>query len=206
MAKIKVNILNHGKFFGMTTPVYGIEIDTQVYDMLKMINVRVEPYVEPKKPEVVAEEEKPTQKVEIREVTEPDGRVVIKPVIIDLETNEVVDPVADKQEDKVTVTEEVKVEETPAVEEEVADDVTLESLDPREMNPLYYIKKCPKKCTKDFYFPEDLADFTRKELLCILNYRGHYSKRTGARDALAAKFHDSKDVIIGKIIKTNKTE
>jgi hypothetical protein len=210
---IKVNILNHGKLFGITTPAYGVTLDSEAVSFLKELGMRIEPYVPPvqkpaEKPE--EKENKPKQHVEIQEVLE-NGVLIMKPVVV---SDEPVVPEAEKAEVNIAVDNPEPVKDID-VDIELVDDKkpaesgdekeypTLESLDPQEMNPLYYIKEAPEKCTKEVYTAEDLKDFTRKELLTVLNYRGHYSSRTGARDALAAKFHDNKDTIINKILKTN---
>ena len=206
---IKVNILNHGKLFGITTPAYGVTLDSEAVSFLKELGMRIEPYVPPvQKPE--EKENKPKQHVEIKEVLE-NGVLLMKPVVV---SDEPAAPEPEKTEVNIAVANPEPVKyfdsDIQAVDDEKLAESgdekeypTLESLDPQEMNPLYYIKEAPEKCTKEVYTAEDLKDFTRKELLTVLNYRGHYSSRTGARDALAAKFHDNKDTIINKILKTN---
>ena len=191
MAKIRVNILNEGKIFGIKTPVYNFPMDADLVMFLRDIGFRIEKYVEPPKPAVVQtvekkkEDNKPKQHVEIKEVME-DGVLVMTPVLV------IDEPVVEKVEEVV------EVKDTPIVAKKEAES------DFADINPLLHMESAPEKCTKDTYTTEELLEFTRTELLIILNYRGHYSSKTGKRDAVAPRFHDSKKVLIDKIMQCNK--
>lgn len=58
--------------------------------------------------------------------------------------------------------------------------------------------------TKKVYTEDELKQMTKLQLSKILNYRGHYSAKTGMRDPLAPKFEDTKVILIEKVLKTNK--
>jgi len=157
--KINVNILNHGNFMGLKTPVYNYPMDYDTFVLLKEMGFMIEQYI----PKTV-------------EIQQP----IVEPVTTTSEESVI------QTENTIEVRDSVVIKPTTTIVDETKPDAVEEWM------------------TKPYYTEEELEQYSKNDLIKILNYRGHYSSKTGTRDAFAPKFDDNKTVIRNKILKTNK--
>ena len=183
-----VNIYNVGTVFGIKTPVYNMPLDRGVYQLLLEMGFNIE-IVQPKTVAQIKQEK------EVKKQEEDLDSIIAAKVAQ-------ATPV--KQEEK-------KPEPVKEVVEEPKEEIYLKT-------GKYYVKPSTTTSavntlskdevadwmTKDVYTEEELKEFSRNDLIKILNYRGHYSSRTGTRDMLGPRYDDNKTVLMNKIIKSNK--